>query len=95
MDYDAYEKLIISLCENQEFEKAEEKKKEAIPEIKILLKSNYDLDLKFLDLFSQLAGEAESFENFCNLLDELTAENLISKNCAEDFIRNSPANRWL
>lgn len=95
MDYDAYENLIIGLCEKGNFEKAEKEKTRIIPLLKELLRNNDETGIKILHLFSEVAGEAESFENFSNLLEELKAEDLITENHAEQLLGDSPASRWI
>lgn len=95
MDYNLYEDMIINLCGNGQFDKAEEEKKKIIPLLKRLLKQNDPAGKRILELFSQLAGEAESFKNFSDLLDELMEEDLVTKSNAERLIMDSPAGRWL
>ncbi len=95
MNFMDLEKLIIDLCAAGNFDQAEVEKKNAIPFLKCCLQSGENDGEKTLELFAQLAGEAESFENFSNLLDELVAEGFISKSRAEDFLKLCPANRWL
>ena len=95
MNCQNFEKDIIDLCTADKFDEAERRKLAAIPWLKQAIKTDFSTAKKVLTLFSELVGEAESFENFCNLIDELKNEQLISDEFAEELIRNAPANRWL
>ena len=94
MEFEAFEQKIISLCEADRFDEAEAEKQGMIPHIKVLLRNRHADAGKYLDLYAQLAGEAESFDNLLTLLEALVAEGLIDGSHAEELRAAAPANRW-
>lgn len=95
MNYDDFEKRIIALLTAGKYDEAENEKITSIPWLKTALVDDPETAKKILVLFSQLAGEAESFNNFNNLLEDLQSNKLISLEQANELIEASPANRWL
>ncbi len=95
MDYQRFEKEVLDLYAAERFDAAEERKMTAIPWLKQCLKTDFAAGNRILTLFSELAGEAESFNHLCNLLDDLKKERLVSEVFAEELIKSAPANRWL
>jgi hypothetical protein len=89
------ERRLTTLCEADRFDEAEAEKLRAVPWLKALLRRQDPLGEQVLNLFSALAGEAQSFDALSRLLDGLVEEGLITPSQAVDWVRASPANRWL
>jgi hypothetical protein len=88
------ERRLTELCEADRFDEAEAEKGRAVPWLKALLRQRDPVGRRVLDLFSALAGDAESFDALSHLLDGLVDEGVITPSEAADWVRTSPANRW-
>lgn len=95
MNIDEFEKRLVDLLTAGSFDEAESAKIAVKPWLKAALTTDIDSAFKVLKLLSDLAGDAESFDNFSSLLAELQSDGLITENQVQELICASPANRWL
>lgn len=95
MNIDEFEKQLIDLLTAGSFDEAESAKIAVKPWLKGALATDIDSAFRVLKLLSDLAGDAESFDNFSSLLGELQSDGLITENQVQELICSSPANRWL
>lgn len=56
---------------------------------------DHQLVLDILHFLSEISGDCEGFERLISLLNHFQVKGLISEHQAEEFIHNSPCNRWL
>ena len=95
MNIDKFEKELVDLLTAGKFDQAEAVKIAATPWLKSALTADIDSAFLVLKLLSDLAGDADSFNNFSNLLEELRSDGLITEKQIDELIHASPANRWL
>ena len=94
MNFADFEKVIIDLNDKESFESADKMMEEFIPVVVSLHDTDLNEQKKFLRFYSDVAGDAESFDRLTRLLNLLLEKGYISKTEADLIMNNTPANRW-
>jgi hypothetical protein len=95
MNFESIKNIILNLCENEDFDQAENEKNKAIPFIKKCLVTIDEDGNKLLEFFAQLAGDHDSYEKFSLIINSLISEKFIKQEYADKLHEICPVNRWL
>jgi hypothetical protein len=95
MNIKLLEQDLVDLLSQGKFDEAEVRKREVVSWLIEALAKKTEEANQCLVLFSELAGDAESFDNFSTLLDDLESRKLITPDQVKYLIEASPSNRWL
>ena len=94
MTIDELKNQLEELITTEKLDQAEALMLTAAPVLKAAFATDVGSVFAVLELFSSIAGDADSFGHFSTLLEDLRSDDFLTNKQIDDLIRASPANRW-